>query len=226
MNFITTKSDSKIEECYRHFFRGPTYNGKGCNWGHNTDRWKHIPAQTNCRIAEYTKEIDAGYAIATAIDNDGVLWAWRYSGQTRASATIDAPRKIDDIGEVQSIANGAVLTKDGSLYILNTNYKTVKIGELKNVKAIYRNSFSSIYALDENDGLWVVNVAEIAFSTSKKHQNSITKADFSLNIKGMSKIESRLVLMNNGTVLAFGDNTFGQAGNGDYGFFMIPTKIK
>ncbi len=172
------------------------------------------------------QKIDAGYTIATAIDNNGVLWAWKYSGQTKASAVIDAPRKIENIGEVQSIANGAVLTKDGSLYILNTSYKTIKIGELKNLKAIYRNSFSSIYALGENNSLWVVNVAEIAFSTSKKYQNSITKADFSLNTKDISKIESRLVLMNNGTVLAFGDNTFGQAGNGDYGFFMIPTKIK
>lgn len=203
-------------------------NKDGTVWGFGADQLykfdvptkKNISAPQMIQGLQNIKQIDAGQrnGYAMALDNDGFLWCWHYYGLVEyAGGTLEreVPKKIEAIKNIKAITNGVILQDDGTLWKMDSKLKPQKITEINNIKAIYKNDYYSIFTVDKNN-----NVLSVDFQDKTKIEK--TKLDY----KTLKDIKARLALKKDGTVLTWGSNEIGQAGNGDCGYFFVPTKLK
>lgn len=186
------------------------------------------------------KDIKTIYAGTNAmfIDKNNSLWGMSYFGLDIGAGGVDlvardTPVRLDNIKDIADIENGILLKKDGTVWQINSkvtsdtkgntirNFKLDIIKGLSDIKAIYSNTEinyegRSFYAADKNNIIWDISCSSSSF---KKQQ-------MKLDYKSIKDIQGRLALKNDGTVLAWGNNQYGQAGNGDTGFISIPVEIK
>ena len=145
---------------------------------------------------------DRNYAV---VDADGVLWTWGMggSGQLGVGTTYDSDVPVRVMGDVYSVAtsgsNGAALRTDGSLWMWGTN----AVGEL---------GLPGVY--DRKIGLF---------------------EDFPIQTRPVKVLDSvaavsvgqqfTLAIKNDGSLWAWGDNYFGQLGDGTETHRDRPVKI-
>jgi alpha-tubulin suppressor-like RCC1 family protein len=209
----------------------------GTIWGFGKDELLKIETPTSENLSaprmiegcQDIKKADAGDYYALALGNGGTLWCWSYTGLGfYAGGTVprQIPQKVVGINEIMDICNGAVLKKDGTVWVINNKLQPKKVNNLNGIKSIYKNDYNSIFAIDRNNTIWCVDMTTI-YNNTAKDLNSITKkAEIQLNFGLIKNIKNRLALQNDGTVLAWGNNEYGQAGNGECSFFDIPIKLK
>jgi alpha-tubulin suppressor-like RCC1 family protein len=179
------------------------------------------------------KKVDAGPYHALALANDGSLYVWQYYGLQidKAGGFIvpkKTPKKLEGIEDIKDINNGWVLDNNGRVWAIDYGNIPIKIEGLNDIGAIYHGEFSNRNG--DNSGIYAVKKDGIVYSVKLQlNGDNITpvvkKDDLKLNCNEITCIDSRLALKNDGTVLAWGDNQFGQAGNGDSGFISVPIRL-
>ena len=149
-----------------------------------------------------SRSSDRNYAV---VDAEGVLWTWGMggSGQLGVGTTYDSDEPVRVMGDVYSVStsdsNGAALRTDGSLWMWGTN----AVGEL-GLPGVYDRKIG-LYA-DFPVQTRPVKVLDGVAAVSVGHQ-------FTLAIK------------NDGSLWAWGDNYFGQLGDGTETHRDRPVKI-
>lgn len=168
---------------------------------------KNLLAPQQIKGLKDIKKVDiSDYVYAIALGNDGSLWRWIYKKE--------APKKVEGINDIVNIENGVILKNDGTLWTINSDFQPEKMNGITGIKAIFKNDYKRIYAVDKNNIVWSIN-----------YDSSIKKEQMKLDFKQLKYIDSRLALKNDGSVLAWGNNEYGQAGNGDCSFFSEPIKL-
>ena len=165
------------------------------------------------------KELDAGSDVALALADDGTLYAWRYNGlmmNAGGAYPAEKPQKVEGISDILHIKNGAVLKKDGSVWRVGNSRTPVRIAGLDKIKAIYCADDYGIYAVQEDETLYYAALNPSA---------AVKKPELKLNGNEISFIGLRLALKTDGSVMTWGDNDYGQAGNGDCGFVPVPARM-
>lgn len=210
----------------------------GTVWGFGNDELyklekpilKNLSAPQMINGMKDVKKIDAGDHYSLAIGKDGSLWCWRYLGfGLNAGGTVEKqePQKILGIDGVIDIKNGAVLKNDGTVWVIDNNFKPKMMSNLSGVKSIYKkDGYYSIYTVDKNNALWFVDITSLYTNHTSDLDLQAKKSEIQLNINTIKNICNSTALQSSGSVLAWGNNEYGQVGNGDCSFIDTPFKLK
>jgi alpha-tubulin suppressor-like RCC1 family protein len=190
------------------------YDGTVWGFGSDTESYEiGIPTKKNLSAPQQVKglkdikKVDiSDYSYAMALGNDGSLWRWIYKKEI--------PKKVEGIKDIVNIENGVILKSDGTIWTINSDFQPEKMSGITGIKAIYKSDYKRIYAVDQDNIVWSIN-----------YDSSIEKEQMKLDFQQIKYIDSRLALKNDGSVLAWGNNEYGQAGNGDCSFFSKPIKL-
>lgn len=165
--------------------------------------------------------VAAGYFTSTALGSGGEVWVWGTElWMSGIPDKIRKPTRLSGIGEVKAIAaqgnTAAAIQWDGTVWVWN-NAKTYPEPEklLQPVEAGITDAVSIVggsnnfYTVIKSDGtLWEWNMHKL--SDNQPYQvKPIQEA-----VAAANGYNHRLSLLKDGTVLAWGDNTYGQTGVG------------
>lgn len=182
--------------------------------------------------------IAAGYSHVAALKKDGTVWAWgsNHSGQLGKSSfgTSMTPVRVSELTGVSAIAAGAfhtaALKNDGSVWTWGyngsgqlgngtreSNYQPEKVAAIKSVTAITAgNNHMVALRSDGTAWVWGSNYASQLGNGSTSDGSTLP-----VQVSGLSgvmdvsaKVNHTYALMQNGTVMAWGDKGSGQWGNG------------
>lgn len=177
------------------------YNGDFGKLGDGTTTSRYIPVQ----VVNLTNiiAISAGGYHSLALKSDGTVWAWGYNrwGQLGSGSYEDShsPIHVSGVSDVVSIAAGAshslALKSDGTVWAWGHG----GYGELGN------GSFSN----NSNIPVQTVGLSDV----------------FSITAGGFFQSEHSIGVLNNGSVLAWGNNSHGQLGDGSTENKNIPTPV-
>ncbi|MDC0762564.1 RCC1 repeat- and reductase domain-containing protein [Brevibacillus sp. AG] len=182
-------------------------------------------------------KIDAGSGShSLALKKDGTVWAWGANGQWQVGSangsTITAPAQIEGLNEVKDITAGSefnlVLKENGTVWAWGKNELglgdkaltkaskiPVEVANLEDVKKIKAGSFHSL-ALKNDGTVW-------AWGDNQYGQSGLGKNTYNskvpVQIEGMTDIidistgyNYSLALKSDGTVWAWGENSYEQLG--------------
>ncbi len=183
--------------------------------------------------------ITAGYRHVAALKKDGTVWAWgsNHSGQLgqEGSRSFLTPIQVTELKGVTAISAGsfqtAALKSDGSVWTWGFNgsgqlgsanressYNVPgKVAELGNIIAI--TAGNNHMAALKNDGTiwaWGSNIAS-QLGNDSVYEGSLhpMKVSGLTGVKDITaKVNHTFALMQDGTVMAWGDSSSGQWGNG------------
>lgn len=169
-----------------------------------------LPSVTYSKQINNAIKISAGSRHSVLLKDDGTVWSWgrNSSGQLGDGTLINSsiPIKIKDLEDVIDIEAGSdftiALKKDGSLWRLGANPYTV---------------FAA------------VNPADFPI----RIEDPLDSSGYLTGVKSISAADSHVMLLkNDGSVWTFGDNRFGQLGNGAGGNYntseneKFPVRVK
>jgi len=219
-------------------------DGTVWTWGNNNHGQLGIGTYTKSSIpmkvtgVSGIKAIEANYSFVLALGNDGTVWAWGENdyGQLGDGTQITRTTPVQVIGKVQAIANGnkhtIVLKNDGTVWGWGrNNYGQLGNGEkkdsslthvqttgLNNVRAI-EASLSYTMAL-KNDGtvwMWGNNeLGKLGIGTSGTYETApvqVTALGNTVRAIAAGSLHAAAI-KNDGTVWAWGNNVYGQLGEG------------
>ncbi|NMI06186.1 hypothetical protein HF638_19590 [Paenibacillus sp. SZ31] len=180
---------------------------------------------------KHVKDIVTGLNFGAALTAEGTVWAWGglQVGDSAISKAAPIPG-LDDVVEIECNAlSGTIfaLKKDGSVWGIgsNNNYQLgtsgdkatvpVKISLPVKIKHIYQSNGKQYgAAIDENNSVWWWGKGYPSEVKSTIYGEPVLDP----SIKDVKQLalgkEHALALKNDGSVLAWGKNSWGQLGNG------------
>lgn len=198
------------------------------------------------KILSNVKNVKLGYDRTAALTNSGDLYMWGFNGygQLGDGTTIDSSLPVKIISSVKDFAlndyASYAVTNNGDLYSWGrNNYYQLGNGSSKNsyIPTKIMRNIQSVYAVG-NMALAVTNAGDLyTWGDSSKNLLGNEKVGTNVNrgipvkilsnIKSVSVSPSHIVVVTNFDELySWGDNTYGQIGNGKYGSSIgTPTKI-
>ncbi|HMM12669.1 MAG TPA: hypothetical protein PKE03_11300, partial [Bacteroidales bacterium] len=224
-------------------------------WGYNyfgqlgdgTTINKSSPIQIG--TANDWKMVSAGENHTLAIRNDGTLWAWGYNGYGQlgdgTTAGKTSPTQIGTATNWKAVAAGIyhslAIRTDGTLWVWGNNafgqlgdgtqvekYSPVQIGTATDWKVVATISYHSLAI--RNDGtLWAWGYnqyGQVGNGTDNNNVYTPTQIGTATNWKTVvaGRVHS-LAIRNDGTLWAWGRNTYGQLGIGSTTNQNTPTQI-
>ena len=212
------------------------YNGYG-QLGTGDTTYKVLPTYTG--INNIT-QISLGGTHTLALDTEGHVWSWGYNGYgelgngTTTSSTEKVQVKSPDgegvLENIVAIAAGnyhsIALDKDGNVYTWGYNgygqlglgnttntVLPVKVDDLEGIIKIEAGNYTS-YVIDNNNHLWSTgyNYYGELGNGSTSNRSKFTQIQTLENVSDVSASEtnSTIVLLSDGTVWGFGNNTNNQ----------------
>ena len=203
-------------------------------WGHNyfgtlgngTTEDSDVPVKV-LNISEAVA-IDLFWGIALAADQAGNIWFWgdysTYMERPGLDTIITAPIKISYLQGVKSIhvfdLVAHLLKKDETVWSIKLDHyspskytKAVQIEDLRHITRL------SEYAVLKDDG-------SIAYLWETRLDDDESISEFS-DVIEIANVHHRrtVVLKEDGTVWAWGNNEFGQLGNGSYDNSAVPIRV-
>lgn len=219
-------------------------DGTVWTWGHNGTGQLGIGSKSDSDVPVQVKALQgitaiaAGRSHAVALRNDGTVWSWgsNYSGQlgNNGSGASTTPVQAAGLGGVKAIAAGAfhtaALKSDGSVWtwgfngigqlgIGNNESSNVpaRVDGLANVVAIASGN-NHMVALKDNGSVWAWGSN---YASQLGDGSDLSGLNRPLQVSGIgpvmditAKVNHSLALMKDGSVMAWGDNSTGQWGNG------------
>lgn len=202
---------------------------------------------TPIKVKEDIKHISANYDSSAVIDTSNNLWIW---GFRRSEARIVYPEKIkENIHSLYSTIEGFLfLDNENNLYVLGENFRgqlgydsfTAKYTPFRLMENVVKVSTGSSYhvlVLDRNSKLWAWGlndcgqVGNNGISNSKDDWNAAVQnipvmIDTDAKFKEIS-VGSRfsLAIDIDGNIWAWGDNSYGQFGDGSFASSSVPKKV-
>ena len=180
------------------------------------------------------------YAHSVALKSDGTVWTWGYNlyGQL-GDGTMEntaVPVKVKELTGIVAVAAGgnntAALKADGSVFLwgqMNGSLVPLKVDSLTDIVAIEGGN-THIVALKSDGTVWVWG------SNATGQFGNGTTTDSSIPVQagngmtGVAVIEAgnnfTMVIKSNGTVWAWGNNAYGQLGNGTRTNSLLPIQIE
>jgi alpha-tubulin suppressor-like RCC1 family protein len=198
--------------------------------------------------------VAAGNSFGLALKSDGTVWSWgdNFSGQLGTgdkSNTVAVPVRIDGISGVIAVAagseHGLALKKDGTVWVWGNNQYgqlgdndadsdvPIQIENLTGVIAIAASCNHNL-ALKQDGTVWSWGWN---FTGQLGHDYRGEKSDFNdfdppkqiKDLNGVIAISAggshSLALKRDGTVWSWGNNGFGQLGNGNYDITASPIQV-
>lgn len=201
--------------------------------------------------------VAGGYRHALAVKSDGTVWAWgwNYSGQLGDGTTTDKliPQQVPGLSNVIAVKAGAkfsvALKKDGTVwawgddyyYELGNSTRTrstvpIQVSGISGVISISAGSYS-VTALKSDGTVWNWGLRDAydydygdgAFTSTIIIGKIPTQIAGLTGVTAIASGDSfTIVLKNDGTVWAWGNNTFGSLGNNSssYGYQTLITQIQ
>jgi alpha-tubulin suppressor-like RCC1 family protein len=168
-------------------------NGYG-QLGDNTTNWKDNPAQVSGLTG--VVDIAAGQLHSLAVRSDGTVWAWGYNsaGRLGDGTTTDSliPVQVSGLSGVVNVTAGSdwsmALKSNGTVWAWGDNY----YGQLGNGTTTSDNTSFPVQVRNASDTGYLTDITALA------------GGDWYYS----------LALESNGTVWAWGNNDYGQLGNG------------
>lgn len=219
-------------------------DGTVWTWGHNgtgqlgigTKKDSDVPLQV-AGLKDVTA-IAAGRSHTVALKMDGTVWAWgsNYSGQLGNLGSGTSTRPVQAVGlqGIKAIAAGAfhtaALKNDGSVWTWGFNGigqlgisnndssdAPVRVAGLSSIIAIASGN-NHMVALKDNGSVWVWGSN---YASQLGSGSDLSGLNSPLQISGLdpvmditAKMNHSFAVMKDGTVMAWGDNSTGQWGNG------------
>jgi alpha-tubulin suppressor-like RCC1 family protein len=176
-----------------------------------------------------------------ALKEDCTVWAWgdNYNGKLGDGTTTErrTPVQVQNLGRAKAIAAGTdhslALKNDGTLWAWGYNFNgqlgdgtttdrttPVQVSNLSGVKAIAVGDYHSL-ALKEDGTLWAWGrnaFGQLGDGTSENDRATPVQVSNLSDVKAMDAGEDHSVaLRTDGTVFAWGGNSYGQLGDGTSG---------
>jgi alpha-tubulin suppressor-like RCC1 family protein len=212
------------------------YNGSG-QLGTGTKTDSNTPVQVSG--LRDVKEIAAGNSHVAVLKKDGTVWAWgsNHSGQlgNGQNGSSTTPVQVSGLESVSDITAGAfhtaALKNEGTVWTwgfngsgqlgngtMQSNYIPVKVDGLNSIIAITAGN-NHMVALQQGGYAWAWG----SNSASQLGNGSTSEGSIQpVQVSGLSgvrdisaKINHTFALMQDGTVMAWGDNGSGHWGNGN-----------
>lgn len=193
-------------------------------WGKNTSGTLGNGAYTDSDVPQQVLNLkkvvsfDTNSGLAVAADENGDVWLWGNAlFWSVAHRGISTPVKISHLDNVKSIKIGApynlyMLGKDGNTYYV----KIADANPSQYNQPVKRNDLTNVCSISEamallNNGT-IVETYPITNSLQGGYVSGIS------DVKQMQNVYNRrtVVLKNDGTVWAWGQNTIGELGDGTY----------
>lgn len=199
------------------------------------------------------KQVVAGGGHSLAVLKDGTLMAWGSNDDgTIGDGTMfnDKPTPVEVLTGVKQAAAGhnhsLALKEDGTVWVWGDNcyyqihknagmddyygYQIIpfKIPELSNVAQVFAGPYVNAALLpDGTVYTWGSNFSgELGYETEETWHGIPTKVPGLTNVKQMACGEEHMAaLLNDGTVMTWGDNSYGQLGFGDTVSFRYTPKL-
>lgn len=220
----------------------------GCGYARQLGNGEYTIADNPIKIMDDVEKIDFGFENSAAITKDGSLYIWGKhnpipDGPSGLFMNPDVPEKIMD--NVSSVSLGthhtAVIKNDSTLYMWGDNYK----GELGNGKSGYYEYSDTPIMIMENVrcvSLGFLHSAAVTTDGSLYTWGCNRKGQLGNGKSGESEVEAEPVkIMDNvkfvsvgeehsaaitedGSLYMWGDNQYGQVGNGKSGEGEIQTE--
>ncbi len=187
-------------------------------------------------------QIAAGHDHSAAVTKDGDLYMWgaNGSGQLGIQSNVDSniPVKVNNSSStlpeksVKYVALGtyrsAAITKDGDLYMWGSNsYTPVKI--MENVTAVSLGSYHSA-AITKDGSLYMWgynNYGQLGNGSSGNYEKSVSPIKIMENVAAVSLgCWHSAVITKDGSLYMWGDNEYGELGNGNKSNQTSPVAIQ
>lgn len=182
------------------------------------------PIKSPVKIMDNAKKVTLGANNGAVITNDNVLYIWGSNiwgqlGNGKTTDNIKTPVKVMD--EVKDISMGnyycAILDNEGSLYICGQAVTNKGVGEVASPAKIdvpqqiekISCCGNNIYFIDENDCLYEL-----------KNYNSPVKI-----MDNVDSISANVAITKDGYMYIWGENRFGELGNGTTEDNETPIKV-
>ncbi len=183
--------------------------------------------------------IAAGQGSSYAVLGNGTVWTWGDNsygelGHGYSGSLIPAPMQVSGLSGVSQVAAGAAyalaLTTNGAVYAWGNNAygqlgdgtttqrnSPVLITGLSDIVDITAGQYCS-YALDSSGQVWVWGInseGQLGFGTTNTVYTPVANGSLTAGIVGIAAGWNFCqALLNDGTLLAWGVNTWGQLGDG------------
>jgi uncharacterized protein (TIGR03437 family) len=179
----------------------------------------NVPVQVNGLTGAVA--IGGGYSTSLAVKSDGTVWVWGYNvhGQLGDSTNTnsDLPVQVSGLTGLVKIAGGLyhtlALKSDGTVWAWGYNVE----GELGNGSSANSNTPIAV------DGL--TGVVAVAGGGAIIATDTPFATDPLVSSLGVAALGHSLTLKSDGTVWAWGDNQYGQLGNGSNANSHVPVAV-
>lgn len=225
-------------------------NGELWAWGHNgngelgngTNTNSQVPIQIGSSTDWDT--ISAGAGFSHGIKNDGTLWAWGYGGYNQlgvgGGANLNSPTQVNSSTNWKSVSGGVfsavAMKSDGSIWQWGNGYYQgapsgipVQIGADMDWKMVVHGAEHNL-AIKNNGTLWVWGnnlTGQLGDGTSGGTHTGLPKQIGTDNNWALVSAggAASFGIKTDGTLWAWGNNSYGQLGDGSNTDKYVPTQI-